>query len=510
MSPFDIRRRIRLLPIALALLVLAAPVAGGLAPGASVAAAQSTRTPIWDLGGPEVDEVRHVATDAAGQVYVAGVFAGTLDVDPGPGRVELVSNGDADIFVAKYSPSGVVVWAWSIGGTGRDDVRQIAVDSADSVYIAGSIVGEVDFAPDDDTALVEAGRARQGFVAKYDADGALLWASALDLPGSDEVLALALDGVGNALVAGWSGIIPVGHPASWSSGAAGAVRRGDLFVLRLDPSGRVGWSAVLPTGSEGIAPVGLAVGPGGAVHVAASFTGAVRVLVGEKLVEHASAGGADLLLLRLTPSGGLDWSRAVGGDGHDVPVGLAVDGDGNLAVTGTFNGALDVGGDGALVLEAEGEDDAFLLSFDGSGEPRWGVRLGGPGYDGGQAVAVDAARYVYVAGWFAGRPAMERAPDRSRLRARGRNGATDALIAKYTPDGELAWVRGFGGKVAGAERSSAATALALDWRGDVVLGGRFWGAVDFDPGAAVRTLTSRGASDGFVVRLGPDGSLVRR
>lgn len=104
--------------------------------------------------------------------------------------------GGEDIFVVAYGPDGALRWAWSLGGSGADDVRDLAVDLAGNVYLAGAISGDADFAPGDATALVQACESRQGFVAKYDPEGALVWVTPLDLQGDDEMLALASDGAG--------------------------------------------------------------------------------------------------------------------------------------------------------------------------------------------------------------------------------------------------------------------------------------------------------------------------
>lgn len=234
---------------------------------------------VWAVGGAGPDEARHLAVDGAGNVYLAGMFSATIDADPGQSTVSLTSADSTDIFLAKYGSGGEVVWAFGVGGTGNDQVYQVSLDPFGKVYLAGSFADEVDFAPGDAVAAVRAGGERDGFVAKFGPAGELLWVTPLNPLGDDAVLALALDGAGNAVAAGLAG---------------------------------------------------------------------------------------------------------------------------NVLLTGTFDGVLDVSGDGAMSLETRGQGDLFVASFAPDGALRWASGIGGPDLDGGMRVAADAAGYVYVAGWSSG------------------------------------------------------------------------------------------------------------
>ena len=86
-------------------------------------------------GSTSSDEGNALATDASGNVYVAGSFKGTVDFDPSAGTVNLTSAGDADIFVQKLNSSGNLVWAKKMGGIGNDGAYSIAVDASGNVFI---------------------------------------------------------------------------------------------------------------------------------------------------------------------------------------------------------------------------------------------------------------------------------------------------------------------------------------------------------------------------------------
>jgi hypothetical protein len=89
-----------------------------------------------------------MAVDAAGAVYLAGSFTGTVDFDPGAGVANRTSAGGSDAFVVKLDTNGNFQWAVTAGGTGDDSAGAIAVDGLGDLYVAGGIAaGTADFDP---------------------------------------------------------------------------------------------------------------------------------------------------------------------------------------------------------------------------------------------------------------------------------------------------------------------------------------------------------------------------
>src|SRR4051812_8436234 len=80
-----------------------------------------------NIGGIGIDSAFAVAVDSHGDSVVAGLFSGTADFQPGSGVTNLTSVGQSDVFVAKYSPAGKLLWAKQFGGgAGKFDNRTIA------------------------------------------------------------------------------------------------------------------------------------------------------------------------------------------------------------------------------------------------------------------------------------------------------------------------------------------------------------------------------------------------
>src|SRR5262245_60432354 len=195
-----------------------------------------------DVGGTgNNDGGRFVATDAAGNVYVTGAFQGTVDFDPGPGTTNLVSNGVAgDIFVAKYSTAGALLWARRAGGndaTNYDSGRGIATDSAGNVYVVGHFYGTADFSSFN---LTNAGGSHL-FVAKLDSSGNFLWAESTGSTGFEWAFGISTDSSANVYVTGgFENTVDFDMgPGTYNLTSAGGR---DAYALKLDTNGSFIWA----------------------------------------------------------------------------------------------------------------------------------------------------------------------------------------------------------------------------------------------------------------------------
>ena len=150
------------------------------------------------IGSSGADEGKVVATDAAGNVYVTGTFRGPADFDPGSGQTILTGIGSSDVFVAKYTRMGVLVWAKQIAGPSYLYSRGMLVSDAGDVTLAGSYRDAVDFDPGPGELILESPSSAT-FVAHLDTDGELVWVRSMD---ADAPTDLATDSDGALYLAG--------------------------------------------------------------------------------------------------------------------------------------------------------------------------------------------------------------------------------------------------------------------------------------------------------------------
>jgi FlgD Ig-like domain len=432
------------------------------------ASPSSAQTPVhfWSqrFGGTAGEVGYAIAVDGSGNVVVTGVFSGTVDFGGG----SLTSGGIQDIFVAKYNASGVHQWSQRFGSTGSGASGfAIAVDGSGNVVVAGYFAGTVNFGGGN---LVSAGNI-DIFVAKYNASGVHQWSRRFGGASNDLSRAVAVDGSGNVVVAGYfQGTVNFGGSDLVSAGVQ------DIFVAKYNASGVHQWSQRFgsTSGDEGMA---VGVDGSGNVVVAGYFQGTVDFGGGNL----NSAGISDIFVAKYNSSGVHQWSKRFGSFGTDVGYAIAVDGSGNVVVTGHFINAANFGG-GSLV--SAGAEDIFVAKYNASGVHQWSQRFGSTSLDQGHAVAVDASGNVVVTGYFSGTVNFGDSDLESA-------GDLDIFLATYNASGVHQWSKRFGSTL-----GDLGYAVAVNASGNVVVTGAFYGTVNFEGG----NLVSAGSNDMFLAK----------
>jgi hypothetical protein len=176
---------------------------------------------LWSkrFGDRDSQYAKAVAVDASGNVIVTGWFYGAVDFGGGV----LMSAGNKDIFVAEFGSDGAHRWSRRFGDGDSQYAQAIAVDASGNVIITGFFWGTVDFGG---CALTSAGGCDL-FVAKFGADGLHISSKRFGDGSAQVAEAVAVDALGNAIVAGWFyGAIDFGGGVLTSAG------NNDIFVAK--------------------------------------------------------------------------------------------------------------------------------------------------------------------------------------------------------------------------------------------------------------------------------------
>lgn len=444
------------------------------------------------FGGGQADSGRAVATDAAGNVYIAGTFRGTVDFDPSGSTANLISKGGNDVFVAKYTSLGVLVWAKSFGNAANDLVNDLAVDSSGNVYATGCFSGTVDFDPDaGQTKLTSAGKA-DIFVVKLDDTGALTWARRMGGNGNDCGTGIAVDPDGNVLTTGYFQVRADFNPGTAAFKLASAADR-DMFVSKLDSSGNFVWAKRVG-GFDRDVVVGKDIAVDDEhVYLTGWFTGNVDFDPGAGKSAFKTNTNSSAFVLKLNSAGGFEWVKKIGGNGVDQGTGVAVDDDGKVYATGFFERSMTFGG---TSLTSAGGSDVFVTRLSVDGSVDWIKQLGGAGNDQSRGIALDAAKNVYTTGFFKQTGDFNPASATSNLNSAG---GKDIFISRLDTNGTFSLA-----KRVGDTGNDVARGIAINPGGNAFFTGDFTGTVDFDPDAGTTTLLSNGHTDVFMLKLKND------
>lgn len=458
------------------------------------------------FGDANDDQGKSIALDATGNVYVAGVFTGTADFDPGPAAHTLTANGSSqDIFIAKYNASGDYLWAVNIGNSNDEMVNKIAVDASGNLYATGYFYGTVDFDPGATAQNLTCIGYVEAFVLKLDALGNYVWAKQIGGAGSGGEVgqSVAVDANGNILIAGCYDGTPDLDPGINSQIMPFAGSQ-DAFICKWDASGNYIWGRSV-NGPSIENPWSIATDATGNVYTAGHFIGsAVDFDPGAGIESISPVGSADIFILKLDINGNFVWVKQMGGAGAtSVNRGIGVDASGNVIITGGFIGTTDFDPGAGVTNFTSTGTDIYAAKLTAAGGLVWAKQISGSSDELAQSLALDAAGNVYMAGTYGGTPDFD--PDATATYTLANAGAYDIFVSKLNSTGDFVWARSMGGV-----NVDMGLDIAVNGADNIFTTGYFRETADFDPDAGTQNLTAAGAisgSDVFIARFIPSTSL---
>jgi hypothetical protein len=348
--------------------------------------------------GDSVDVAVKIAVDESGSVFVTGWSWN--------------DTSGHDYATIKYQRNGNTDWVRIYNGPANDwdEARALAVDGSGNAFVTGvsGFIGitTIKYYPDGDTAWV---RTYNG----PDNEGA--WANAI-----------AVDGWGNVYVTGSS---------------IGSATSNDYVTIKYYPNGDTAWVRIYN-------------GPGNDMD----WANAIAIdASGNVFVTGLSSGSGtyyDYATIEYLANGNTAWAKRYNGPGNanDVALSIAVDGSGNVCVTGAS--------------DSSGTYDYATIKYDSNGNIAWVRRYNGPGNadDVALALAIDGSSNIYVTGYS----------DSS-------SAGTDYEYAtiKYYPNGDTGWVRRRYSGPIDIMYGHPVTPLALDDSGNVYVTGATGGTVGY-------------------------------
>ncbi|MGZ3893138.1 MAG: T9SS type A sorting domain-containing protein [Bacteroidia bacterium] len=387
--------------------------------------------------GSQVVNGHGVAFDVNGNVFVTGIFSGSVDFDPSASVVTNSTPSGYNVFVCKYSPAGTFLWAKVVSNLSGQSYAEggIKTDSSGNFVIGGQYSGTADFDMGTGTYTITAQGGYDAYFSKYDNNGNFIFAKSMGGAASDGINDFNLDNNGNIFTTGFYN----------QSGAAST--NSDF-----DPG-------------AGVANL------------------------------FSPAAYSQIFLARYDANGNYILAKGITGTGNSYGNGIIQDPSGNIYVSGYFGGTSDFDpGAGSYTLSAMGTNtvSTYFAKYDVAGNFGWANSLNAPasclsranmGYDyngnivfagefGGGTMDADASASTYTLPYGAG---------------------TAAYVCIYDTAGVFKSAFSIGASTANVNNLFKLKVIGTS----IYIGGQFNGTQDFDPSVVTNTLVAGGGTDGY-------------
>jgi gliding motility-associated-like protein len=328
------------------------------------------------------------------------------------------------------------MWATYLGGPGPENGYSVATDNDGNVYIAG----ETSNSPNIATGTgwqVNSGGNYDAYLAKFDANGSMLWSTYYGGTGADYGRSVITDSHGNVYLAGnTSSATGIASPGAHQTAFGGGT---DAFLVKFNKNGVRKWASYYGgTGTE--SGFGVAVDTHDNVYLT-GLTGSTTNISTPGSFQPAKDAGNDAYLVKFDSNGVRRWGTYYGGNNSDNSTAIRIDREDMVYITGNTSSTNNLATASSQQATNNGNTDAFLAKFDTSGQRTWSTYYGGTGTDNGRQVNTDNNGNVYLSGSTASSTGIA-TPDAIQP---AYGGNTDAYLVKFDKNGVRKWGTYFGG-----------------------------------------------------------------
>ncbi len=375
-------------------------------------------------------------------------------------------------------------WSWADGisttaASYNLHTSSIATDSQGNSYVTGYFAGKTTWGAQSLTAVGYL----DGYVAKYDNNGVLVWVqqigSGAGIGEYAESNSIALDGNGNIYICG-----TFNNFASFSTSIKIVNKAGnnssDAFIAKYSNNGACLWAqqagdvAAIQNQANSVIASSIAVDAKGNSYItgrysqAANFSGIQLISVGEAW---------NVFIAKYDASGNIFWAKKEGGYNVDEGTGIAINPKGGCFVTGDFSLKADFSGT-TLISNSTTTTSLFVASYDGNGNMQWVKQsIDKPNsFCMGAAITSDINGNCYVTGNFSGTERF----GAYTLITTPPSGA-NVCVVKYDPIGKELWAKQEGSANSGSQIHSTAITLN-DTDQSIYVTGNYWQTITFSDG----------------------------
>ncbi|MBX7109890.1 MAG: SBBP repeat-containing protein [Chitinophagales bacterium] len=326
-----------------------------------------------------------LSVDLKGNACLAGNTMSTLYIASTGAHQVIFGGGVVDGFAAKFKPSGLLAWATYYGSNDRDGCHAIAADDWQNVFVGGNTFSNNGIATAGSHQPLFGG-AMDAFLVKFDINGIRQWATYFGGTGyGDQISAIVCDAAGNIYFDGYT-------CSANNIATAGAYQE----------------------------------------------------------IYNGNQTEGDVMAGAFTNNGTLRWCSYLSGPGQDRAHDIALLSNGDFYIQGTCESTSQFATPGVhQSVYGGGPQDAFIAKWDTTGHLYWCSYFGGEEDEHGRGLQTDADGNAYIGGWTISQTGIGTPGTADPEWNEGYNNdgypSADGYLAKFTPDGQLAWGTYYGG-----------------------------------------------------------------
>jgi hypothetical protein len=429
--------------------------------------------------------------DNQSNVYISGLHSGGIDFDPGSGEFILENNYDFDIFIAKYSSTGDLLYAKSIAGPNYEQVTSISIDGNGNLIVCGNFYESIDIDPTSSQYILEANGEPDIFIAKYDSSGNLLFGFHLGSEGGCWSKA-STDEDNNIYVCGTFQNEMDADPGPGVDILTTSQFR-SIFFAKFDSEGNYIFARSLEGDGEDFDLIDSETDKYGNIFLSGYFWGTLDFDPGTN-VEALSSDKESTFFAKYNTVGELIFVKNLVCTEYSLIRDFYITSENDIILTGNYADTIDFdGGLSNYLLTATADANGFLARYDSLGNLKKVVPLSIiSGYCAGWKLTSKDGSEIYITGSFESTIDFDPGPGEA---FRTSNGASDIFLAHYDTDFNYIDAVTIGGSEWDDSYSCSITP-----EGDVYITGSFSLAADFDPGEEEVILSSTGYEDIFLAK----------
>ncbi len=438
---------------------------------------------VWSTyyGGNGTDWFIDLGLDPSGNVYAGGITLSTTMIAFGGFQNSIGSPISRDVFLVKFAPNGVRLWATYYGGLHEEFGGDIAVDNLGNVFQVGATnntgLGANGFQNNHGGGYYDA------FVVKFDGAGARIWATYYGGSADEYGEGIAVDDWGNvyaAISTNGGAMASGGHQNTYGGGSY------DAFIVKFDAACQRQW-ATYYGGANTDNATSVAVDDSGNVYLVGNTKSQNSIAFNG--FQDTLGGYVDAFVAKFNGSGQRIWGTYYGGLLYENSYSIDCSLEGKVFLSGYTNSAAGIAHAGHQGTIGGSGFDGFLVQMDTQGNRNWATYYGGVDEDLGYFVGSDSLGNSYLVGYTYSPNSIAFGGFQDSIA-----GDSDCFVASFDSSGSRIWGSYFGGLL--AEFGTAGAVLSAQ---SLYLGGETSSINGIAIGGHQNT--QGGSSDGFITKL---------